>query len=531
MIVYGDRSRTVDVRAELDRLERAWAMAVDTSVERGDRLTAVFIALSELLQGVGDEAPEAEAPFLALTLAIAATLRRPALELPFHHLFEAARAGAPSQVTVKTAEGYAFYALYPETYAQAARVLPPETRFIGVRSIGAGLACVAAEAAGAGAPLTVRPAGHPFARTVALPPVDPAALYAVVDEGPGLSGSSFGAVADGLEAQGVPADRIVFLPSHSDDLGPRASPGHRERWRRARRLNVDFEETVAPELPTWVADLIGEVQALEDLSGGAWRTLVYGPDVAVWPPSAAHQERRKFLARTPAGEFLLKFVGLGASGAAALARARTLAASGLTAEPLGFRRGFLVEPWALGRPLIPADRSQLLAALPGYLSFRAQRLPAPADAGATLADLREMAQVNVEEALGAEAARRLPPPPNTVRPRVYNDARLHVWEWRVRPDGRLLKTDAVDHCAAHDLIGAQPLDWDRAGAVVEHELTAEEAAPLGPVHPFWIAAYAAFQLGLWSLAEDALGGWPEEAARCRRQAERYAARLRAELSG
>ena len=74
MIVYGDRSRTVDVRAELDRLERAWATA-GTTAERRDRLRAVFIVLSELLQGVGDEAPEAEPPFLALTMKAAAALR------------------------------------------------------------------------------------------------------------------------------------------------------------------------------------------------------------------------------------------------------------------------------------------------------------------------------------------------------------------------------------------------------------------------------------------------------------------------
>ena len=58
--------------------------------------------------------------------------------------------------------------------------------------------------------------------------------------------------------------------------------------------------------------------------------------------------------------------------------------------------------------------------------------------------------------------------------RTETDNRLHVWEWLIRPDGRLLKTDALDHHAAHDLVGCQDVAWDVAGAVVELDLSPPE---------------------------------------------------------
>ena len=75
------------------------------------------------------------------------------------------------------------------------------------------------------------PVGHPFRRELSLTEeleaellADPAAVFAVADEGPGLSGSSFGAVADFLERRGVAPGRVHFFPSHGGPPGPQASP-------------------------------------------------------------------------------------------------------------------------------------------------------------------------------------------------------------------------------------------------------------------------------------------------------------------
>src|SRR5581483_1173657 len=88
------------------------------------------------------------------------------------------------------------------------------------RSIGTSLsALVAATLKAAGwqtERFTVRPAGPPFARTVALPsaPVPNARHALIVDEGPGMSGSSLAAVAQALVESGFKPERISFLPGH-----------------------------------------------------------------------------------------------------------------------------------------------------------------------------------------------------------------------------------------------------------------------------------------------------------------------------
>jgi hypothetical protein len=120
--------------------------------------------------------------------------------------------------------------------------------------------------------------------------------------------------------------------------------------------------------------------------------------------------------------------------------------------------------------------------------------------------------------------------------RVETDNRLHLWEWLATEDGRLLKADALDHHAAHDLVGCQDIAWDVAGARVEFGLAADEVAHLSavieqaaglPVDRELVAflqpCYLAFQLGAWSLSAGAVGG--SEAARVDRAARSYGERL------
>jgi hypothetical protein len=160
-----------------------------------------------------------------------------------------------------------------------------------------------------------------------------------------------------------------------------------------------------------------------------------------------------------------------------------------------------------------------------------------------------MARHNAAEALGADLTRRLdgwraalPGLASSVRP-VETDNRLHAWEWLVLPDGRIVKTDAVDHHAGHDLVGCQDIAWDVAGAAVElamdgaagrrlRDVVAQETGrPPDPQLTAWLEiCYSAFQLGATTMAGQATGEH-EESARIRRQADRYrdhlVARLRA----
>src|SRR5581483_261183 len=61
----------------------------------------------------------------------------------------------------------------------------------------------------------------------------PAHCALVVDEGPGISGSSMAAVAEALVRSGV--HDIAFLPGHGGDPGWAASPEIRRRWRETPR--------------------------------------------------------------------------------------------------------------------------------------------------------------------------------------------------------------------------------------------------------------------------------------------------------
>jgi hypothetical protein len=115
---------------------------------------------------------------------------------------------------------------------------------------------------------------------------------------------------------------------------------------------------------------------------------------------------------------------------------------------------------------------------------------------------------------------------------------MHPWEWLVSGN-RLIKTDALDHSAAHDLIGHQDIGWDIAGAAVELDLSDSEVSRLcaivqqesaPPVSTdllaFMIPCYLAFQIGAHLMGADALGEG-REAARLRQAAVRYGNRLRA----
>jgi hypothetical protein len=432
---------------------------------------------------------------------------------------------------------------------------------IGLRSIGTSLAAAVATGAGAQLPVTLRPAGHPFHRELRVGPrleqwllsQSSETEFAIVDEGPGLSGSSFGATADWLEDHGIARERMHFFPGHAGNLGPVASVRHRQRWQQIRRHLVPFEVLLGEEQGWFAQGVPGAEPALNDMAAGQWRRQLYAQEQD-WPPANTFQERRKYLFRAQGRTWLAKFVGLGRYGAWRRTLAQKLAEGGFGIAPLELRRGFLVSEWiAEARTLHQSglmDRSAFLAHIARYLAFRQRELPAlRAATGATPAQLLEMSRVNIAEGLGQEYASRIDPwrerlttLSQRVRP-VVTDNRLQPWEWLVLADGRILKADATDHCLSHDCIGMQDLAWDLAGAIVEFDLAADERQYLErqlvrrtgrDVDPeilsFHLLAYLAFQLGYYTLAaqthEPAL---PGEAARLGAAAQCYAGKLRLHL--
>lgn len=535
MRVYGDQVTLVSPANALDDQTRAAEaiMGMSPGIGRHAAVVGLFIEAAKLVQGIadhdlklagGDGASGTSDTLMVGLMALAGAVMRSwdsgfiSLDLPAPL---PTPSDLPPEVEVRSPEGYAHYGLYPEAYALAARRLPRSeapTRVIGIRSIGTGLAALVGRELGAEPPFTVRPQGHPFARQVQL--ADGAldrllvqgGRYVVVDEGPGLSGSSFAAVADLLMSAGVGPDRIVLMPSHAGRPGPEASAATRRVWDEVMVEPVSPGTLITDErVLGWASTLLGPLHgAVHDLGGGGWRSD-RDPDRPCWDPRT---DRRKLLVRTAEGAWLLKFSGLGADGERKADRGKRLTQAGLIPEVRGIVHGFLVQRWAAAEE---KGARPTLEELAHYLAERARCLPEPCQAGASLSDLAAMAVFNTGIELGQVAgdrlrqrlgdADRLQP---LSRP-MATDGKLDPWEWLRLADGRVMKADALDHDAEHDMVGAQDLAWDVVGAATElryavADLT-EEMERRGArkidtnLLAFLMPCYLAFRMGAARMAE------------------------------
>lgn len=423
-------------------------------------------------------------------------------------------AGAlPAELVLRRPEGYAYYALDPGAYARAIR--PRQERsegvaVVGVRSIGTSLsAVVLAELRARGARaerITVRPTGHPWDRQLDLSPRAlefvwrwSAAHFLIVDEGPGLSGSTFLAVAEALEASGVSSERIEFLTSHRIDPARLVARDGAQRWQR-------YLQTTVPA--------VSIPDRASDLSGGAWRARVYDSETD-WPACNGSLERHKY--REPGGA-LIKFIGLPPYGEGPMARGQLLADAGFCPELESHAPGYVAQRWIEGRPLrAPVANPRQLERLLNYLVFRSQACRAE---DVCVTTLQYMLRLNVAEAIGWDIPAQIQL--HVERP-VYADARLASHEWIESADGGLFKVDATDHGDDHSFPGPCDSAWDIAGAILEWRLEPAAARELcaeyrrrtrddvelrlGP----YLLAYAALQVGSAQMA--ALSSGPSEQPR------------------
>jgi hypothetical protein len=437
----------------------------------------------------------------------------------------------PTRLGLKRPEGYAYYALDPAAYARATAELATRTArlsIIGVRSIGTSLsavACAAARSSGAEAErTTVRPEGHAWERRCSFRAAELEARladadYLVVDEGPGLSGSTFLSVAEGLEAAGVAPGRITLLVSHEVQPARLVARDAARRWSR-------FRASVAPS-----SAAPGAGDGAIDVSAGRWRPHVFGSE-GEWPFVWQALERRKIL--DPSRPDLIKFVGLPPYGEAPLGRARALADAGFSPSVAPAASGYLRQRWLPGRvrrrpmgPLGPGFVERLVE----YLAIRSRAFVAP---HAQVATIDEMMRQNVREALAIE----LPAGRLELRHGVYADARLAPHEWLVCPRG-ILKLDGADHGDDHGYPGPCDTAWDLAGAIIELGLSSERAESFltlyrrrtgddarARLRPY-LVAYVAERVGRLEMA--ALSSAGRERSRLDRELAWYRARLSALL--
>ena len=605
MIVYGDPSYEAGFAVLLARLRERVETALrsgDASTISLDTLRGLLIFAGQIEQAAWDDLPalvdsESSAAFLSLTkhttyeLAGAyiaawnesANSPSPAISSNARSLLYGVRAmldgailhpfPAPSnvQVRVKLPEGFAFYALYPEQYAQAAELwgvqptLDPEPRIVvvGIRSIGTTLSALISRLlynAGRQAHnVTARPGGHPFARSVegGLQGVDGADYALIVDEGPGMSGSSMAAIAQALVQSGIQAERIAFLPGHGGEPGGQGNDDVKCWWATTPRYVTPSQDmrwnglTLTHVLAAQTIGLVGSRHSVaeahvENFGGGLWRRSVY-VDKADWPAANAAFEMPKYRISLPDGTRVLwKFAGLatdadGVDQAEAAYQILTQRGkAGWTPAPLGTAMGFVAMPWIEAAPLTFADATpDTLKHIGHYIASVAAAPLSLSEHNDALTRLADMLYWNTWEALGEEHA---------VRTRVwsdlalnaswlqsapaYGDGRLTPHEWLRLPDRTLLKSDAAGHDADHTVVGRQCWLWDIAGTITEWRLEEAQADTLlhaaqesitgkaqgqQAVTPnvviFYRMAYAAFRVGQTHLCAQMSGHDLEEQAR------------------
>jgi len=329
---------------------------------------------------------------------------------------------------------------------------------------------------------SLRPRGHPFNRQIITTARLDRAIagmnvnYAViVDEGPGLSGSSFMSAVDYLIGLGFRYDRIVLFPSWPAPARQLRSALARGGWDRQQKFIGSFDALWSS--PHSLVDSDGPI---EDLSAGRWRTRTL-TDESQWPPVNPQHERRKFLSGS-APAVLSKFVGLGRRARTLERRALMLAEAGFGPSMLGVKHGFLRHEWIEGRPF-PEQTPDTLTRFACYLAFIREQFAI--DGPDRAEELREMATVNVREALVPPAVRTM----NQLiddgaafrEPKVAVDGRMLPHEWIATPRG-LFKVDALDHHDDDFWPGCRDIAWDVAGTIVEFGFE-------GSAREFFIAAY------------------------------------------
>ncbi len=542
MLVFGDSTFDLDVKTAAGRLAacvQARAALIAAGLfeqgawDRGDGMTweplrrasceATDRAAEWLLGDQAEPYQVAARRVLAVAAEVSGTLR------------------------LKSPEGYAYYGLYPEQYRLAAelwsidhdsqRCIP--VRVVGVRSIGTSLsAIVAAALRSMGWNVrreTVRPTGHPFARKVEIAPGEPC-LALVVDEGPGLSGSSMAAVAAALVRAGVPSERIAFLPAHCNGPGKAGSERVHQWWEETSIYCTDYEPFLRAALEKQTRHVLNETGPLEWIG---WT----GESSAVW--NLLEPPRR--LVRNPRGGVLWTFAGLvpGDDGRAGVEHAARVCAqsSGTTSPLVACAEGWIGQTWTPGQTCERGNgMPECIAALARHIIACAGPSMSRTGIESSVERLQRVLEHNAAEGLGKHAATVAAGWGDEVLPQLAGcvqsgDARLRPNLWAVLPDRRVIKRECPG-LDEHTCVGLQPLAWAAAAAIVEWGwgppveerflsfLRTRSHRPQGlcpSVLSFFKAAYAALRLGACVMGAEAESGAARE--RLARAADEFCAEL------
>jgi hypothetical protein len=525
MYVFRDGRQAVSgtaLRNELADALRAVPVPALQNASDNSLLEALLRA-GELECALGDEADhDAEEKLAFITDGLAAKLVGDAQAASPASLLAYLPARVPETVQVSPPEGFAYYALHPYDMARLASEAPSRGHHavvIGVRTIGVTLsAVVAAEVRKRGKHarrFTVRPEGHPYDRCTAFTDEQKQLItryrnanadFLIVDEGPGMSGSSFLSVADALVACRVPRDRITLLCSREPDVSHLRAREAQERWPQHRALYVRPNSFIPADAKIYIG-------------AGLWREHLL-PHGMEWPESWLHMERLKFL--SPHKCTVFKFEGFGRYGRVVHERSRRLKESGFGPECETPECGFGIYPLARGRLMTARDITRdVLSHIARYCGMRTREFRLSEALASN--KLEEMARFNVEEEFGT-SAHQIDMPDGSLLSHapVFADARMQPHEWLRSEDGRMIKLDGAEHGDDHFFPGPTDIAWDLAGAIVEWNMTSDAQETLlreyrrisgdnveSRIHQF-VLAYSSFRMGYCKMAAEAVRGSGEE---------------------
>lgn len=585
MLIYRNLKKIIPTRERLAEVRLLAGQVQQTGCGARDTVRELLISIGEMECGVADSlCPEADSDLPVLRAFRHAGLLAGRLlaccsdrclgragELSSRivdALRECAAFELPGRLEISVPEGYAFYGLYPEMYLRSAARFhgekrPAEAVCLGIRSIGTSLGyAVAGQLENLGCrthSFTVRPHGHPFDREIRLLPELEAKLgafgnlpFLIIDEGPGLSGSSFCGTARKIVSLGVTESNIFLFPGWEPEHRGFVSESARRLWPRFEKYSTSFDE-IREKLDIFKHR--SPDTEIREISAGGWRSLLYARETD-YPAVQQSHEKRKYLIQPvrslQTGEIkrgsayrLLKFCGLGRYGRGAFERACILAGSGFHPPVKELCDGFLGMDFIPGTPgdCRSAD-STFLERAGAYFGFIDREFPSRE---ATCRDqILEMIEINIAEGLGPEWERYLEPIRSMSlevecdRP-VYLDNRVFPHEW-VKAGETIYKLDGAEHFEDHFFPGPQDICWDLAGFSVEFGLGGKDrelflkrfAAGSGRAVPsveklaFYSVAYLSFRMGYCAVAASSLSG-TEDGRAFRSLYEKYASLLKETL--
>lgn len=443
----------------------------------------------------------------------------------------------PQTINNSVPEGFVYYGLYPETYLEAAEnfykeIKPENVTVIGLRSIGTQLSAIVAallENCNCNVnTFTVRPQGHPFDRFLKLDSsvidkirCDNRSYVILVDEGPGLSGSSIGGSLREMIKLGIQDEKLVIFPSWMSDENNFISENAKTMWKKCRKYVGSFENQ-------WVKnhklENILKKKIIFDISSGRWRGKKF-KDESEYPAVNPQHERRKYLIEDDSykgsSRWLAKFVGLGKYGRKSVLRADILSEFGFSPHIHKLKSGFAVMEYVDGKPLSSKDKnSSLFDFVIKYLSCINQNMTV-SNQNVSYDHMMEMIYCNIEEGLGSDWCQFIEDKLKMTshayeESPVSIDGRMMPQDFLKTPDG-ILKVDHIEHNSDQFFYGCQNIAWDVVGFCVEFNLDhiqtdqfIKQFKTVDPhIHsktPFFMVAYLAFRLGYVTLAAKSLEG-------------------------